>query len=151
METPPEPGFGGWLLVFSIFLWVLLGREAMALLKIAEGFADGVGALQLQPYSIVYGGRLLLNGGFVGLLAISIILMHLRHVAFLPWARIAMLCLILLPLLEYLWLAVAPWPGTLAGFFGTFAAWMLVHLVIGSAWLGYLRRSKRVAATFVRP
>lgn len=151
METPPESGFGGWLLVFSIFLWVLLGREAMALLRIAEGFAEGVGALQLQPYSIVYGGRLAINGGFVGLLAVSIVLMHLRRLAFLRCARIAMFCLILLPAAEYLWLAVAPWSGTLAGFFGTFAAWMLVHLVIGGAWLRYLQTSKRVAATFVRP
>lgn len=150
MEMPPESGFGGWLLVFAVFLWALLSREVLALLRIAEGFGQGVDALQLQPYSIVYGGRLLINGGFVVLLAVAIILMHLRHVAFLRWARIAMICLILLPVAEYLWLAVAPWTGTLAGFFATFAIWMLVHLFAGGAWLRYLQTSKRVAATFVR-
>lgn len=150
MEAPPELGFGGWLLVFAIFLWALFSREALALLKIAEGFVHGVDALQLQPYSIVYGGRLVINGGFVVLLAVSIVLMHRSHVAFLRWARVSMICLILLPVAEYLWLAVAPWPGTLAGFFGTFAIWMLIHLLGGGAWLGYLQRSKRVAATFVR-
>jgi len=150
LETPPESGLGGWLLVFSIFLWALMGREALALLKIAEGFTQGVDALQLRPYSIVYGGRLAINGGFVGLLVVSIVLMHLRRVSFLRWGQIAMLCLILLPVLEYLWLTVAPWPGTMLGFLGTFAVWMLVHLVMGGAWLRYLRTSKRVAATFVR-
>ena len=148
-ETPSDSGFGGWLLVFAFFLWALFGREAVALLRIAQYFAQGQAMLGATPYSVVDVGRLAINGAFVGLLVVTIVLMHLRRAAFLRWGRIAMLALIAVPVLEYLWLALTPLPGVMQDLFKTFAVVMLLHLAIGGAWLGYLSRSKRVAATFV--
>jgi hypothetical protein len=146
-----ESGFRGWLLVLAIFQVLLLFRQGTLVLRIARDFVSGVSGefSSLAPFSVLYGGRLVVNGLFLALVAVALVLMALRRRLFIPCARLEMTGLMVLPLVEYAWLVVAPWSGR-AGFLLGILLLVVIHLSLGLAWRRYIASSQRVAATFVR-
>lgn len=63
-----EAGFRGWLLTLAIFQGFLLFRQGMMVVQIAREFVSGVpGFLPVAPFSVLYGGRLVINGLFLAL------------------------------------------------------------------------------------
>ena len=143
-------GFGGWLLVLAIFQGLLLFRYGVMVGQIASQFVSGVpGFLAVTPFSVLYGGRLVINGLFLALVVVALVLMSTRRRAFIPWGKLEMTALMLMPLVDYAWIVVAPWEGS-AGFSVGFLMLLVIHIVVGIAWRRYLDSSPRVAATFVR-
>lgn len=57
--------------------------------------------------------------------------------------------LMLLPIVDYAWIVVAPWEGR-AGFSLAYLVLLVIHVAVGGAWRRYLDASPRVSATFVR-
>jgi hypothetical protein len=78
------------------------------------------------------------------------ILMAPRSAAFVRWGRIEMKLFIALPIAELAWVVVAPWSGYPGILSAPVIGLVLIHAVIGIAWLRYIEKSKRVAVTFVR-
>jgi hypothetical protein len=90
-----------------------------------------------------------INVLFLLLVVVALVLMGLRRRAFIRWGRIEMTGLMVLPLVEYAWIVVAPWPGR-AGLSPGVLAMVVICLAAGIAWRRYLASSQQVAATFVR-
>lgn len=144
------PGFKGWLLVLAVFQFLLAVRQVVLLQQIIRSFVAGTPAVGIPPHSLLYGGRLALNGAFMALLVAAIVLMVLRRAAFAGWARVEMIGLIFLPIAELGWLLLSPLAGAPGIVSGPVIGLIVIHFAIGVTSIRYIETSKRVAATFVR-
>jgi hypothetical protein len=148
-DEPVTPGFKGWLLVLAIFQFLLLARALALLVGIGQVFFSGFPAADIGRFSILYGGRLVLNAAFVSIVVVAIVLMLFRRRAFRRWARIEMIGFIVLPMAELAWIVAAPKSGE-AGINLAVMVLMVIHVAVGTTWDRYVETSQRVAATFVR-
>jgi hypothetical protein len=148
-RTPCLQGFKGWLLVLAAFQCLLLLRESIMLAHIGTDYVRGTPTAEVAPFSILYLGRILIYGAFIVVLAYAMVLMAWRRRQFLRVFRMEMKLFILLPIVDFLWVAIAPWPGRVSLFSPAVILLIAVHLALGLGWLRYEEKSKRMHNTFL--
>jgi len=147
--VPSVQAFRGWLLILVVFQCLLLLREAALLISISLNYVRGIPIAQIEPFSALNLGRLMVHGAFVCVGIYVAVLMFERRMVFRRWYGFEMKFFIALPLVEWAWLAIVPWPGTMLGSSRTMIPLIVIHLIIGLCWLRYIETSERAKSTFV--
>jgi hypothetical protein len=146
-------GFGGWLLVLTIFQTLLVVYAGGK----AEHFGSAVVVALTNPdfseFLNLWAGRFGIYFSFLVLLGVVTILMVRRRASFRVLFRVEMAAFVVLPIVDWSWIAIVPWPAR-ASFSLAYPSQSMVLLVafqsaLAIAWLAYEERSKRVSSTFV--
>ncbi|MBR0907694.1 DUF2569 family protein [Bradyrhizobium liaoningense] len=145
-------GISGWLGLLAFGQVIGIMRMVVS----AAQYAQSIGGEMWAQFSIVFWGEIAMSAALIGLAIWTAVLLFMHSRRFPAVFIVQMICAVLMPLIDLVWVASMFSVGLNRPFgdFFTIAPLQVAQTVVGAisaaVWISYVLRSRRVANTFTK-